>query len=377
MAHINDSEIIQHTQNTSRFFVEHRQLACAALLAVVIWGVFGCIAMPQRKDPDVPVRIAVAASEWPGASAQDVEQLITRPIEETIAQNKNIHPPSAAQWGIRSISLPGASFVYVQLSEDTKDVRQQFSDINLKLQALNGRLPQSATPVQFQSDFGDTAALMLTLASPPTDKLEVELRARSLEEAIRNARAVRKRSTQQVVSVVYCFPLARSQAMNQQITESFRQSAEQSGVLHEAGLIAGRGFIGVDGSTATSRSSNSFGATSQLTSMSRRSPPTSGGLSSSETRPTRYGSSAQSWSPSIHTLSLTTMPIWFPEHSWEHRRSQESNGEAPSLKQFIWSIHRNASPPMVSSPPTWGGCSTPVTLRSRQVRWKSLAAKFN
>ena len=89
--------------------------------------------MPQRKDPEIPVRVAVAACQWPGASAQEVEQLITRPIEQTIAQNKTIHPPSAADYGIRSISLPGASFVYVQLSADTKDSRTQFSDINLKL----------------------------------------------------------------------------------------------------------------------------------------------------------------------------------------------------------------------------------------------------
>src|ERR1700684_3367679 len=176
MPHTSDTELIQHTHNTARFFVEHRQIAWACLFGVVIWGVYGYFAMPQRKDPEIPVRVAVAACQWPGASAQEVEQLVTRPIEQTIAQNKTIHPPTAADYGIRSISLPGASFVYVQLSEATKDSREQFSDINLKLQDLNGRLPSGATPVQFQSDFGDTAALMMTIASPPIDDLEIEMR---------------------------------------------------------------------------------------------------------------------------------------------------------------------------------------------------------
>ena len=49
--------------------------------------------MPQRKDPEIPVRVAVAACQWPGATAQQVEQLVTKPIEQTIAQNKTIHPP--------------------------------------------------------------------------------------------------------------------------------------------------------------------------------------------------------------------------------------------------------------------------------------------
>src|SRR5271154_864999 len=200
MPHMTDEERIRTVHNTSRFFVEHRQIAWAALFGVVIWGIYGYFSMPQRKDPEIPVRVAVAACQWPGASAQEVEQLVTRPIEQTIAQNKTIHPPSAADYGIRSISLPGASFVYVQLSEDIADSRTQFSDINLKLQSMTGRLPQGASTVQFQSDFGDTAALMMTVASPPVDDLEIQMRARSVESAIRTARSAAVHSKLQPVS---------------------------------------------------------------------------------------------------------------------------------------------------------------------------------
>src|ERR1700723_748822 len=140
MAHRSDEQLIQQTHNTARYFVEHRQIAWAALAAVSAWGVYGYFAMPQRKDPDVPVHAAVAVCQWPGASAQEVEQLVTRPIEEAIAQNKTIHPAGPDDYGIRSISLPGASFVYIQLSEDTKDSREQFSDINLKLEGMGSRL---------------------------------------------------------------------------------------------------------------------------------------------------------------------------------------------------------------------------------------------
>jgi multidrug efflux pump subunit AcrB len=250
MAHMTDEERIRTIHNTSRYFVEHRQIAWACLIGVVLWGIYGFFSMPQRKDPEIPVRVAVAACQWPGASAQEVEQLITRPIEQTIAQNKTIHPPSAADYGIRSISLPGASFVYVQLSEDTKDSRTQFSDINLKLQALNGHLPSGASPVQFQSDFGDTAAMMMTIASPPIDDLEIEMRARSAEELIKSARAAApKNSALPRVSVVYAYPLSLSQAGITEITEDFRRRAEEAGVMEHSTTITGRGFTGVDGGT--------------------------------------------------------------------------------------------------------------------------------
>ncbi len=249
MPHTSDTELIQHTHNTARYFVEHRQIAWAALLGVIGWGVFGYFSMPQRKDPEIPVRVAVAACQWPGATAQEVEQLVTRPIEQTIAQNKTIHPAGPDDYGIRSISLPGASFVYVQLSEDTKNSREQFSDINLKLQALGPQLPSGATGVQFLSDFGDTAALMMTVASPPVDDLEIEMRARSVEAAIRAARSAAGPSKLQPVSIVYTFPLSLSETAMIQGTEGFRRSAERDGVIEHAKLVTGRGFLGVDGVT--------------------------------------------------------------------------------------------------------------------------------
>ncbi len=245
--HETDQELIAHKHNTSRFFVEHRQIAWAALIGVIAWGIYGYYSMPQRKDPDVPVRVAVASCNWPGATAQEVEQLVTRPIEQTIAENKTIHPATASDYGIRSISLPGTSIVYVQLAETVSDTREQFSDINLKLQALQPQLPSGAQAIQFQSDFGDTTALMMTVASPPIDKLEIQMRALTVEDAIQAARAAGGPSMMPRVSIVYSFPLTLSETGVMEATEVFRQDAERAGVLKDSRLINGRGFMGVDG----------------------------------------------------------------------------------------------------------------------------------
>jgi hypothetical protein len=173
MAHKSDQERIEQTRNVPRFFVEHPQVSWVLLVGVLIWGWFGYKSMPQRKDPNIPVRVALASCSWPGATAQQVEQLVTRPIEDTVAQNKWIHAGTPADFGVRSISLPGYAYVYIQLVDNVDDLKRQFSDINLKLNALNGQLPQGAGPITFQSDFGDTAALMLTVASPKADSVEI------------------------------------------------------------------------------------------------------------------------------------------------------------------------------------------------------------
>ncbi len=250
MAHRTDADIIEKTHNTARFFVEHRHIAWVLLIATVLWGWYGYNAMPQRKDPDLPVRVAVALTPWPGVKAQEVEQLVTRPIEEKIAENS---PGTAADYGIRSITLPGLSIIYVQLAENVTDTKKQFSDINLKLNALSNQLPQGAGPIQFQSDFGDTAALMLTVASPRLDEVEIAIRARSVQKAVEEARKSKpSTSTDPRVGAVYCFPQSVSPDAVRRGFDAFVQLAQQDGVFRDVRLFAGPGYIGLDGSSTRS-----------------------------------------------------------------------------------------------------------------------------
>src|ERR1700736_4695192 len=244
MTYKNDQDRIEKTHNAPRFFVEHPQVSWVLLVGVLVWGWFGYHSMPHRKDPAIPMRVAVASCSWPGATAQQVEQFVTRPIEDAAAENKTIHPGTAADYGIRSVSIPGYAYVYVQLAENVSDVKRQFSDINLKLNALNSQLPPGAAPISFQSGFGDTAALMLTIASPKADSVEIDIRARGIQSAIQAVRATKKYKEQGApVTIVYSFP--QSLSSNKTVldaTQLFEQQAQQAGILKTPQVIQGSGF---------------------------------------------------------------------------------------------------------------------------------------
>ena len=94
MAHRSDADYIQNEHNTARFFVENRQISWILLIATFALGIYGYTKMPKRKDPDIPVRVAQAQCPWPGATAEQVEQLVTRPLEQAAANNTTIRPPS-------------------------------------------------------------------------------------------------------------------------------------------------------------------------------------------------------------------------------------------------------------------------------------------
>src|SRR5208337_4300857 len=93
------------------------------------------------------------------------------------------------------------SVVTVRLLDNIKNTKQEFQDIGQRLGQIND-LPQGAGPITWISDFGDTAALMLTVASPPVPDLEIELRARGVREAIEKARDGETNR----VSALYCYP---------------------------------------------------------------------------------------------------------------------------------------------------------------------------
>jgi multidrug efflux pump subunit AcrB len=254
MSHKSEAEYIANTHNTARFFTEHRQVALILLMAVALWGWYGYRHMPKRKDPRIPVRVAVASTQWPGATAEEVEQLVSRPVEQTMAQNPFIKAPTPADFGIRSISFPGLSLVYVQLDDSVKDTKKQFADINLKLNALNSKLPQGAGPVQFNSDFGDTAAMMLTVASPPANPVDIALRARSMQRAIEQTRAAEPGNAPKPrISVIYAFPLSVSPDLVESSFVSVVHAAVESKAVADPHMFQGSGFIGVD---ITSKLSN-------------------------------------------------------------------------------------------------------------------------
>src|ERR1700757_1778288 len=169
-----------NNRNIAQFFVKNRQIAWVALFATMAWGIFGYMNMPKRKDPDIPVRSALAICPWPGISADKVEQLVTRKIEQSATSNTKVDR-------VESNTQDNISVVTVRLLDSISNTKQEFQDIGQRLNQITD-LPQGAGPITWISDFGDTAALMLTVASPPVPELESGLRAQGVREAIEKVR---------------------------------------------------------------------------------------------------------------------------------------------------------------------------------------------
>ncbi|HEU4938539.1 MAG TPA: efflux RND transporter permease subunit [Vicinamibacterales bacterium] len=184
-----DVEAVPSRLSVARFFVENRQVSWVLLVGVIAWGIWAYAAMPKRKDPDIPVRQVAVVTPWPGQSAERVEQLVTRKIEERVAQNIRVSE-------ITSTTRSGLSVVYAEVDENARiDTGKEFDDIKVKLDALTD-LPEGAGPIQYIKEFGETSALMLTVASPPASGARLQLLAEQIAAATV--------STSETINVVLC-----------------------------------------------------------------------------------------------------------------------------------------------------------------------------
>lgn len=233
--HRSDAEIIAKTHNTSRFCVENPQVAWVLLAGTMAWGIYGYANMPQRKDPDIPARQALVVTNWPGASAEKVEQLVTRTVEQTVASNSNIAR-------IESISRANVSYVTLTLSDKLTDTGQTLDDIGGRLAAINN-LPQGAGPINFQRDFGDTATLLLTVASPKADAREIDLRAAAILHAINS---VRPKGAANRASLILCLPVKVDKRLILLAIPAFQEHLQHLGVAKDIHTLDGPGFVGID-----------------------------------------------------------------------------------------------------------------------------------
>ncbi|MFI3271467.1 MAG: efflux RND transporter permease subunit [Pseudomonadota bacterium] len=209
--------------NSARYFVEHPHIAWVLLIAVMVWGVWAWMAMPQRKDPEIPVRSAAVVTPWSGASAAYVEERISRRIEEAIGGNKWVER-------IESVSRTGLSVVTLHLHERVEETDTVLDDIALRLQSVTS-LPDGAGPMVYVKDFGDTATLMLSVASPLVDDIELGIRAHAVMNALQKSQ-VSQSATDDSVLTMWLAPSTMS-------TESLRLLGTQLASQYTA-----HGFMG-------------------------------------------------------------------------------------------------------------------------------------
>ena len=73
--------------NIWNFFLKKSSFSLLLIIALVFFGVFSVIIIPKESSPEVQIPIAIVTTIFPGAGAEDVEELVTDEVEEALNNN--------------------------------------------------------------------------------------------------------------------------------------------------------------------------------------------------------------------------------------------------------------------------------------------------
>ena len=117
-------------KNAVRFFINNYKLTIVFSLFLFIYGAMGLKKMVAEKYPAVSLATATIITPYPGASSEDVETKITKPIEDEVKGVIGIKD-------ISSVSKSGLSYITVRVDMDNYPVAEVMEEIQKKVEGVS------------------------------------------------------------------------------------------------------------------------------------------------------------------------------------------------------------------------------------------------
>lgn len=147
-------------------FSVDRPVAISMLIIAVV--LLGMVSLPKlRVDlyPDMNLPYVLVSTQYEGASPEEVENMVTKPLESSLATVSNLDE-------IVSWSEPGASMIGIALEWDT-DMDQAALDIREKVDMMKGALPSDVkTPQVFKMDPNSMPILSFSLSGSDLSEMK-------------------------------------------------------------------------------------------------------------------------------------------------------------------------------------------------------------
>lgn len=157
------------------------------VLICLVGGIIAFLEIGRLEDPEFTIKEAIVNVQYPGATALDVEQEITEPLESAIQQMSQIKE-------IRSRSMPGAAEirVVIQDSYQGEALAQVWNELRNKVADAQGDLPPNVDPPMVNDDFGDVFGIFYALTGDGLTLKELHELSKELRRELLTAEGVAK-----------------------------------------------------------------------------------------------------------------------------------------------------------------------------------------
>ncbi|MEL6483263.1 MAG: efflux RND transporter permease subunit [Bacteroidota bacterium] len=145
--------------NLAKFSIEKNRITFMVLATIVLLGINMYFNLSQDSMPPYTIRVATVVSQFPGASPERVEQLVTDKVEKVAQELPELDE-------VTSISRTGLSVVSVSLKDEInkEDLQSVWDRLRRKLNGIQG-LPEGVRPNLNDDGIGDVYGIVVGLTS--------------------------------------------------------------------------------------------------------------------------------------------------------------------------------------------------------------------
>ena len=171
--------------NWLKWPLEHYPITLLLITILFGMGIYGMYVMPKDEFPAFTIRQGVVIAVYPGATTEEVEEQVARPLERYLFTYGEVNRKKTT-----TTSQNGMCMVLVRLNDDVNNKDEVWSKIKHGLTLFKQSLPSGVLALVANDDFGDTSALLIAIESNERSYRELQGYTDRLSDRLRRIPSV-------------------------------------------------------------------------------------------------------------------------------------------------------------------------------------------
>jgi multidrug efflux pump subunit AcrB len=173
--------------NLSALAVRERAITLFFILLLAAAGIFAFFKLGRAEDPSFTIKTLTVTAAWPGATAQEMQDLVAEPLEKRVQE---------LAWydRVETSTRPGYAFLTVTLKDSTppQEVEQQFYQARKKLGDEARNLPQGVLGPFVNDEYSDVSFALYALKAEGLPMRALVRRAEAIRQDLLHVPGVKK-----------------------------------------------------------------------------------------------------------------------------------------------------------------------------------------
>ena len=166
--------------NWLRWPLEHYSISLLIIGILFVMGIYGMYVMPKNEFPNATIRQGVVVAVYPGATSEEIEQQVARPLERYLFTYGEVNRIKTT-----TTSQNGMCIVMVKLNDEVNNKDEVWSKIKHGLNNFKSELPSGVLAIVVNDDFGNTSALLIAIESSQRSYRELKQYSDELGDRLR------------------------------------------------------------------------------------------------------------------------------------------------------------------------------------------------